>query len=188
LAGLLLGAAVMMSYGLPTAGLLALGVLVVARRWWPLPVAAAASLAVVLAFAAGGFSWWHAYPVLVHRYWGGLAARRPASYWMWGNLAALAISAGPAVGAGLASMLGPREGVARRPDDAPAVLAVAAVLAILVADVSRMSKAEVERIWLPFVPWLLVSVALLPRTWRGRALTGQLVLALVTQTLLFTVW
>ena len=25
-----------------------------------------------------------------------------------------------------------------------------------------MSKAEVERIWLPFVPWLLLSLALLP--------------------------
>ena len=29
--------------------------------------------------------------------------------------------------------------------------------AVLAADLSLMSKAEVERIWLPFVPWLLLS-------------------------------
>ena len=42
------------------------------------------------------------------------------------------------------------------------LLAGAAVLCVLAADLSRMSKAEVERIWLPFVPWLLLSTALLP--------------------------
>ena len=32
------------------------------------------------------------------------------------------------------------------------------VLAIVVADVSRMSKSEVERIWLPFMPWLTIAI------------------------------
>ena len=50
--------------------------------------------------AAAGFAWWEAYPVLTERYWDGIAGDRPASYWLWGNLAALAVSAGPLVGAG----------------------------------------------------------------------------------------
>ena len=37
----------------------------------------------------------------------------------------------------------------------------AAIAAVLLADVSGMSKAEVERIWLPFVPWLVVGAAAL---------------------------
>ena len=59
----------------------------------------------VLAFAALGFRLWEAYPVLHDRYWAGIAAGRPASYWLWGDLAALLISAGPALGAGLGSLL-----------------------------------------------------------------------------------
>ncbi len=104
-AGLLLGYAVMLSYGLPLLALLALAVLVVARSWRPLVPAAAAALAVVLAFAAFGFSWWDALPALHERYWDGVASRRPAAYWIWGNLAALAVSAGPLVGAGLAQLV-----------------------------------------------------------------------------------
>ena len=88
-AGLLLGWCVMSSYGLPLLGLLALAVLWLARSWWPLPVAAAAALAVVLGFAALGFAWWEAYPVLVDRYWDGIAATGPTAYWAWGNLGAL---------------------------------------------------------------------------------------------------
>ena len=62
LAGLLLGYTVMLSYGLPLFGLLALAVLVVARNWRPLPWAVVAALAVVLGFAALGFAWWEALP------------------------------------------------------------------------------------------------------------------------------
>ena len=51
-----------------------------------------------------------------------------------------------------------------------------------------MSKAEVERIWLPFVPWLLVSTALLPERWRRSGLVVQVVVALLVQHLLYTVW
>ncbi len=48
-AGLLLGCCVLLSYGLVLLGPLALAVLVVARSWRPLPVAAGAALCVVLA-------------------------------------------------------------------------------------------------------------------------------------------
>lgn len=94
LAGLLLGWCVMSSYGLPLLGILALTVLYLGRSWWPLPVAALSALALVLLFAVLGFAWWDAYPVLVDRYWDGIAETRPASYWIWGNLGALLVSGG----------------------------------------------------------------------------------------------
>jgi methylthioxylose transferase len=59
---------------------------------------------------------------------------------------------------------------------------------VLVADLSQMSKAEVERIWLPFVPWVLLACALLPERWRRRGLVLQVVLALLVQHLLLTGW
>ena len=184
LAGLLLGWCVMSSYGLPLLGILALAVLWLARSWGPLPVAALAALAVVLAFAALGFAWWEAYPVLADRYWDGIAKSRPQSYWVWGNLGALLVSAGPLLGAGLAVAARRHSGGART----VAVLAGAAALTIVIADLSRMSKAEVERIWLPFVPWLTLSLALLPGGWRRWGLALQVVTALVVEHLLYTSW
>ena len=184
LAGLLLGYCVMMSYGLPLLGTLAVAVLLAARAWQPFPVAALSAVVVVLAFAAGGFALWEAFPVLQERYWDGVAADRPAEYWMWANLAALTLSAGPLVGAGLALVA-----VQLRTAERTLVLLVgAAALAVAVADLSRMSKAEVERIWLPFVPWLLLGTALLPERWRRPGLALQVAVALAVQHLLYTSW
>ncbi len=184
LAGLLLGYCVMMSYGLPLLGFLALAVLAVARSWDPFVVAALSASAVVLAFAIGGFAWWEAFPVLQDRYWEGVAADRPAAYWMWANLAALVLCAGPLLGAGLARLAaGWREA-----ERAVVLLVGAASVAIAVADLSRMSKGEVERIWLPFVPWLLLSTALLPDRWRQAGLAVQIGVALAIQHLLYTSW
>ena len=187
-AGLLLGYAVMLSYGLPLLGLLAVAVLVVARSWRPLPWAAVAAFAVVAAFGAYGFWWWEALPALHDRYWAGVARNRPASYWWWGNLAALTVSAGPMMWVGFTA-LGRRAsdvGV----DAARAVrwLVGAAGLMVLAAELSGMSKAEVERIWLPFVPWLLIACALLPERWRRAGVAIQVLVALVVQHLLFTGW
>jgi hypothetical protein len=189
-AGLLLGYCVMLSYGLPLLGILALAVLFLARNWRPLPWAVGAALAVVLAFAAFGFAWWEAYPVLVERYWDGVASRRQFTYWVWGNLAALAVSAGPMVGAAIAMAM--QRGIRFRGlvtgERVIVLLALAGTLTILVADLSQMSKAEVERIWLPLVPWMLLGTALLSERWRRVGFAGQLGFALVVQHLLFTGW
>ncbi len=197
LAGLLLGWCLMESYGLVLLALLALAVLVVgpgpARRRVAVGTAAAGvALAVVLAFAALGFAWWEAYPVLRERYWVGIASHRPAWYWVVGNLAALLVCAGPGLAAGLGAGL-PRLVAAAatsrgRLVDPVGSLVLAGVAMVAVADLSLMSKAEVERIWLPFVPWLLLSLPWLPVRWHRWALVGQGVAALLLQHLVRTVW
>jgi hypothetical protein len=183
-AGLLLGYCMLLSYGLPLLGLVAIAVLASARSWLPLPIAAAAALAVVLGFALAGFAWWDAYPVLVDRYQAGVASDRPFSYWIWGNLAALLLSAGPLLGAALAHL----GATVRRSDRTALLLVAAAAVAVVAADLSGMSKSEVERIWLPFIPWLTVSMALLPDRWRRWGLGLQLATALLLQHLLYTSW
>lgn len=61
-----------------------------------------------------------------------------------------------------------------------ALLAGAGLLAVLLADLSGLSKAETERIWLPFDVWVLAGAALLPargvRVWLAVQATGALVL------------
>ena len=202
LAGLLLGYCVMLSYGLPLLGIAAVAVLLLAGNWRPLLWAVGGALAVVLGFAFWGFAWWEAYPVLRQRYYNGVAHKRPFSYWVWGNLGAFAISAGPLVGAGIGSAIAVLAGSVRRATGsarrlhavlearvAPAtILALAGFAMVLAADLSGMSKAEVERIWLPFAPWALIGTALLPRGWRRPALAGQLAFALVVQHVLATGW
>jgi hypothetical protein len=192
LAGLLLGCCVMFSYGLPLLALLAVAVLVVARTWRPLVPAALAALTVVLAYVPFGYSWWDALPVLRERYWDGVASNRPPQYWMWGNLAALAFCAGPVAFAGVFTTLrwSRRRVIAvTRPGERTVRwLVAAAVATVLVADLSQMSRAEVERIWLPFVPWLMVGTALLPDRWRRPGLALQVVVALAIQHLLATGW
>ena len=69
-----------------------------------------------------------------------------------------------------------------------AALVAAAAATVLLADASLMSKAETERIWLPFVPWLLLGAAFVPDRWRRPALLAQVGLALAVQSLLFTRW
>lgn len=198
--GVLFGCCVMLSYGLPLLGVLALAVLIAARSWRPLVWAIAGALVVVLVFAAFGFEWWRAYPVLAHRYWAGDARLRPGAYWTWANLAALSISAGPIVGTSVAvaiarintlSTPGPGTRAVSTREEVERVLVlltVAAFVSVLIADLSQMSRSEVERIWLPFIPWLLVGTALLPRRWRRFGLATQVVFALLAEHVLATGW
>jgi hypothetical protein len=60
------------------------------------------------------------------------------------------------------------------------LVVIGALLAIACADLSMLSKAEVERIWLPFTVWLVAATALLPprshRWWLALNVIGALVL------------
>ncbi|WP_148615069.1 hypothetical protein [Nocardioides rubriscoriae] len=191
LAGLVLGLSVFMSYGLLLIGPVALAVLAAARSWRPLPWAVAGALVVVAAFGAFGFFWWEAYPAVHDRYFAGLGGKRPQAYWAWGNLGALLVSAGPVLGAGLACALPGLRTTVRGPVGprrTAVLLSLGAAVAVGAADLSGMSKSEVERIWLPWVPWLLLSTALLPERWRRPALAVQVVTAVLLQQLVFTQW
>lgn len=192
-AGGTLGLAVFLSYGLPLMGILALAVLALGGSWRPLPWALAAALGVTVIFGLLGFWWWEGYGPLHDRYWLGIASERPQAYWFFGDLGALAVSAGPLLGAGLGAAVARARapGVVRRLDvgtRTAVVLPLAALVVVLAADLSRMSKAEVERIWLPFMPWLLLSMTLLPARWQRPALAVHVVAALVLQHLVYTHW
>jgi hypothetical protein len=180
--GLLLGYALYLSYGLVLGGLLPMAVVGVTRAWRAMLLATAGAAVVVAAFSASGFWWFTGFAHVRVIYAASIAATRPYSYFVWANLAAVSIAVGPAVYAGI------RRAVAapRALPVAVALLPLAALSAILLADVSGLSKAEVERIWLPFAVWLVVPCALLPRPrmW----LAAQAGLALTVNHLLLTVW
>jgi len=192
--GLLFGLVVYLSYGLTLFALIAGGVLLLgSRRLRPLPYVLAGFVVIPAVFTFMGFNWWEAYHLLVTRYYQGAGGIRPYWYWVWANLACTVLLVGPATVAGLrrAGAAPVRQGVRgclRRPDGEPrlALLVLAALLALLAADLSGMSKAETERIWLPFVVWLLPAAAFLnrPRAW----LTAQAALALLLNHLLVTGW
>lgn len=182
-AGLLFGLCVYLSYGLLLLGALAIAVFVAARRWQPFGWALAGALVVAAGFTIAGFSWWEGFGVLRERYYDGIAMDRPYSYWVWANIAAWTATVGLATWAAF-----PRAAAALRRRDPVAVLAFASIFCIVAATLSAMSKAEVERIWLPFTFWILALPALLPAHWHRRLLVSQVATALVIQHLLLTRW
>ncbi|MFI6026159.1 hypothetical protein [Amycolatopsis magusensis] len=179
LAGLVLGFGIFLSYGLVLIGLIALAVV---RSWRALGLALVGALAVVAVFALAGFWWLDGYHLVVERYYQGIASERPYGYWVWANLACLAIAIGPALVAGV------RRTVAGRWSDPVVLLGLAALLVVAFADLSGLSKAETERIWLPFAVWLLPAAALLPAPGRRGWLVAQAATALVVNHLVFTYW
>ncbi|MET8680992.1 hypothetical protein ABZW18_26275 [Streptomyces sp. NPDC004647] len=201
--GLLLGLTCYLSYGLTLFAIVALAVLLAARTARPIPLVLAGAAVVPLVFTLLGFNWWDAYRLLVERYYQGAGGIRPYGYWVWANLACTVIVAGPATFAGLRRVVVASPGAVpavrfgkRRPGPAReatgvhrlVILVLGALLALVVADLSGMSKAETERIWLPFATWLLAATALLPSGGRRAWLTAQAVLALAVNHLLFTGW
>jgi hypothetical protein len=206
-AGAVLASCAYLSYGLLLLAPVVLAVVVAARRVWPLLFAVAGAVTVVVAFTVAGFWWVDGYHLVVRRYYQGIASVRPYAYWVWADLAAVVLSAGPAAvvvlrrgavalgRAGLpgvaAGSVGARLGAVRRwPSAVPvaALLPVAAAAAIVAADLSGLSKAEVERIWLPFAVWLTAGAALLPVPGRRGWLIGQAITALLVNHLLLTSW
>jgi hypothetical protein len=188
--GVLLGFALYLSYGLVLLAAPALAVVVLRRgRRVPAALAAVAGAAVVaVGFSAAGFWWPTGYRLVVRRYYQGWAADRPYGYWVWADLACLLLCAGLVVGPALyraAVAVATRGSVPR-----PALLSLpaAALVAIVAADLSGLSKAEVERIWLPYAVWLLVATAWLPAAHRRWWLAAQALTALAVNHLVLTNW
>jgi hypothetical protein len=134
----------------------------------------AVTLALVLAYGYDPIAVLRALgPVYAH----GRAAHRPGAYWVFGSPSAWLVMLGPptvwlmvrALAAG----------------DRPA-LALAAVVGI--SAVSLFTKAETERIWLPFVPLACVAAAALPVSRLRLTLVSLAAQALLVQLLFNTVW
>lgn len=173
--GVLLGFVIYLSYGLVLGGLLPFAVVALTRAWRAAWLAALGAGGVVVAFTAAGFWWFTGFAHVRVIYAASIAETRPYEYFVWANLAAVAFAVGPAAIAGL------RRG-------SPAPLVGAALVAMLAADVSGLSKGEVERIWLPFAVWLVAACAALPRRQAVGWLAAQALLALAVNHLLLTVW
>ena len=184
-AGVLLGITVYLSYGMALLAIPALAILVATRNYRPVVATALGALTVAGVVTALGFWWFTGLALLRHRYLTTIAMDRPFAYWSWGDLAALTCAIGLPAALGLrrafnATQLRARSGLH--------LLLAAFVVAVAVADVSALSKAETERIWLPFAVWLVAGAALLPRPTHRYALALQAIGALLINSLLFTLW
>ncbi len=202
-AGMALGSALLLTYGtIPL--LLVPVVLMLALAGHPARMLGVlgAGVVVPLALAAlAGFGWFDGLAATRAAYWSGIAAHRPAGYLtLLGNPAVLAVAVGPAVVVGLADVVARtvRRGrsVTRGHDIASGrqgrvpdglrtgILPLAMLAVVVVADLSQHARGEVERIWLPFVPWLALAA---PRSGR-RWLAAQAGVALVVQSVLVSPW
>lgn len=188
-AGLLLGWAMFLSYGLVLMGLPALAVLVAAvdRRvaFRALVAAMLAALAVAAVFVLAGFWWFDGYELVQQRYWQGTASDRPFQYWAWANLALVVCAIGLAGVAGVARAVDVR---ALRRRAGLNLVVVGMLAAIVCADASMLSKAEVERIWLPFTVWLPAAAALLTHRSHRWWLTLNVFGALILNHVIVTTW
>jgi hypothetical protein len=145
--GLAFGAGLLLSYGLVLVAVVPVAVAVARRRPRPLLVALIGAAVMLGAAALVGFDWFAGLAATRREYALSIARYRPYGYFLFANLAAVAIVLGPAVWAALP----------RLRDRRLWLLVGSGVAAVLVADVSGLSKAEVERIWLPFMPWVALA-------------------------------
>jgi hypothetical protein len=177
--GVVLGAGMLLTYG--GAAMVAFPVLVHLRR--RRPVAAALVLVGVVVVLVGtavgtGFWWPDGLEATRDAYHEGVAGDRPSPYFaLAGNPGALAFAVGPAVVVGLVLAI-------RRWREAASLLPLVGLGVVAAVDASLLSKGEVERIWLPFVPWLALAAPGHRRAW----LAVQAIHAHVLQAWLRSKW
>jgi methylthioxylose transferase len=134
------------------------------------------ALAVALAFRLAGFWWFDGAGATRKLYWWGTAQFRPWKYFLVANLGAACIAVGPSTVVGLSG----------RRERGLGLIVGGALLCVFVSDASQYSKAEVERIWLLFYPWLVPAAAVLSR--KRLWLAAQAVLAVGLQLALVSKW
>ena len=136
-------------------------------------------VAVLVGFwATTGFWWLDGLAATRAVYWDGVASVRPALYLTAiGNPTALAVAIGPAAVAGIVVAVRARRWTTL-------VLPLAAIAAVSAANLSQLSRGEVERIWLPFAVWI-AAVAIGDRR---RWLAAQATVGLAAQALLVSPW
>lgn len=191
LGGIGLGAAVYLSYGSLLVGVVAVTALAITvRRHGPRVLAfwaAAVGGALAVAGVHGllGFHWFAALEQLHLRYYQGVAARRPYGYFVWANLGAWLIASSVMLAVGVRRAVA---SVARQRWNPVALLCLAGLAAAVIADLTGLTKAETERIWLTFGAYAWLGVAML----RGRMARWALVIAagtaITVNHLLITGW
>jgi methylthioxylose transferase len=139
-------------------------------------LACVAAALITLGFRTAGFWWFDGVTTTRTFYWWGTARYRPWRYFLVGNLGSSLIAIGPVVALGLAVLR----------QRSLWWIVGGSLLCLLAADVSQYSKAEVERIWLLFFPWLIPAVAALPK--RRVLLAAHGLSAVVLQTWLVSKW
>ena len=172
-----LGVAMTFSYGLWLVGLVAVPTLWRRRRLDLAIPAGLGALAVLGLFWWAGFDYLAGFAATREQVAESVQGTRPLWLFLVLNLAVLGIACGPAVVAALA----------RLRDHATWLLVGGALLAVAVADLSGLSKGEVERIWLPFTFWLLVAGSAHDPPARGW-LGTQVAFAIALQTVAKTGW
>jgi hypothetical protein len=176
-AGACFGATLLLSYGLALVAIIPIAVAAQRDAWRELRLAAVAAAAVLLALVPFGFWWFDGLLATRHAYWRGIASTRPYRYFVVADIAAFALCLGPATAIALT----------RLRDRSLALLVAGAVIAVALADLSAMSKGEVERIWLPFALMVIPANAVFAERARARRMLSlQLAAALALQTLLRT--
>ncbi len=178
--GVVIGATCFLTFGAPT-----LAPLVLALAWntrkvrWAAPALVGVA-AVVAAFSAFDYWWIDGLNNTRAFYAAGTAQFRPAFYFFFANVAVLAIAVGPAALAGLTRLAHNRI----------AVIVFGALLCVALADASGLSKAETERIWLIYMPWISVAAATLATTVRRQRmwLGSQALTAVILQVVLVSKW
>ncbi|MDQ6749511.1 MAG: hypothetical protein M3Z33_01955 [Actinomycetota bacterium] len=156
--GIILGAALFLSYGITALGAVVVAIAAYRRALRPLLFAAAGVACVALGFLAAGFSWYDGLQAARELQLAGVYELRPYAEFLVASPAAFALVVGPAAAVGLARMR----------DRGVWVLTGAALLGLCFADLSGYARGETERVWLQFAPWVLVATVAVSRTIRGR--------------------
>lgn len=187
-AGLLFGVLLYMTYlgavflALPLVLLVASLVRRERGTWWVVFGGVGAGLAVVAAFWIAGFWWFDGVAATNTEYREGSAQFRMWSYFALGNIGAALFAVGPVTVWGLGALRSRRMWL----------LVGAGMLALMISHLSQYTKAEVERIWLVFYPWIAIAGAALlanRRRWVGvGAVSLQALCAIVLQAGLVSKW
>ncbi len=144
--------------------------------------AAVTGMAVVAVFRVAGFWWFDGVTATKRQYAAGTAQFREWGYFKFGNIGAAMFAIGPLTVVGFGTLRNRRMWL----------LVGGAAAALLASHLSKYTKAEVERIWLLFYPWLVIAAGGLvtrSRRWMTASLVAaQAACAVVLQAALVTKW
>jgi methylthioxylose transferase len=146
-----------------------------------------AGAAVTTGYAALGFWWFDGAAETRRQYWAGTAQFRPLIYFALANLAVALIAIGPHGFEGLIRTVTRRKAASQI-----APLVIGGAVALAASHLSQYTRAEVERIWLLFYPWLMISGGLVISNDERRvgaiAVAAQVVTAVLLQAALVSKW